>query len=259
MLSTERQLLERVEELAELLRAIGSARGGRGQAVVVDGPAGIGKTELLLSAHRHAERSKMAVLHAQGDELERDFPFGIVRQLFDPVVAADDLEATELLAPGGAPPEPVLDDDLGPRDKLDLDRNYACLRGLYRLTENLARSTPLLISVDDAQRSDGLSLRWLVYLAHRIEHIPAALVVAAEINEPGGQSALLEHLLGEPGVSALRPRRLSEHAVTVSVRAKFGARAEPEFCHACYEMTRGNPFLLRELLREAHAATVDEA
>jgi DNA-binding CsgD family transcriptional regulator len=236
MLSTEPQLLERVEELAEILRAIGSARGGRGQAVVVDGPPGIGKTELLLSAQRHAERSQMAVLHARGDELERDFPFGIVRQLFDPVVAVEHLQRTELLV-----------------------GDYARLRALYRLSENLARSAPLLISVDDAQRSDGLSLRWIVYLAHRIEHIPVVLVVAADIHEPGGQRALLEHLLGEPGVSVLRPRRLSEHAVTVSARAKFGARAEPEFCHACYEMTRGNPFLLRELLREAHAATVDEA
>jgi DNA-binding CsgD family transcriptional regulator len=259
MVTTDRHLLERVEELAELRRVIGSARRGRGQAVVIDGPAGIGKTELLLSAHRYAKRAQMAILHARSDELERDFPFGIVRQLFDPVITAEHPQETELLGGDGALIAPVSDDEGEPRERLDSNRAYARLRDLYRLSEDLSRSAPLLISVDDAQRSDTPSLRWIAYLGHRIEHVPVALVVAADVHEPGGQHALLEHLRAEPDVSVLRPRRLSEQAVTVIVRAKFEARTEPGFSHACYLMTGGNPFLLRELLSESRVATLDEA
>src|SRR5215211_894956 len=67
------RLLERSEGLARIESASAEARSGRGTFLVLEGPAGIGKTALLAAARTAAAESGMLVLRARGTELERDF------------------------------------------------------------------------------------------------------------------------------------------------------------------------------------------
>src|SRR4051794_32440533 len=80
-------VLERDAELAELGDAVSRARAGEGGLIVVEGPAGIGKSALIAAAREHAEGLGARQLRARGGELEHDFAFGVVRQLFEPVLA----------------------------------------------------------------------------------------------------------------------------------------------------------------------------
>ena len=92
------QLLERSEELARIEAALVEARAGRGTFVVIEGPAGIGKTALLAAARTAAADGGMRVLRSRGTELEREFAFGVVRQLFEPPLAdASEVERADLL------------------------------------------------------------------------------------------------------------------------------------------------------------------
>src|SRR5438477_11440382 len=81
-------LLERDSELAELGEVLEEARAGRGGLVLIEGPPGIGKTRLLDVVRAGAGEQGMTVLSARASELDRDFPFGIVRQLFEPFLSA---------------------------------------------------------------------------------------------------------------------------------------------------------------------------
>src|SRR6266568_7791343 len=91
-------LLERNEELARIESALAEARTGRGRFLVIEGPAGMGKSALLAAARTAASEGGMRVLRSRGTELERDFAFGVVRQLFEPPLAeASELEHAELL------------------------------------------------------------------------------------------------------------------------------------------------------------------
>jgi hypothetical protein len=66
---------------------------------VLEGPAGIGKSGLLAAGHDQAEARSFQVLRARGGELERGFPHGVVRQLFEARLAAcDEAERAALLA-----------------------------------------------------------------------------------------------------------------------------------------------------------------
>jgi predicted ATPase len=79
-------LLERERELQCIDAAIAAAREGSGRSVVVEGPAGIGKSTVLAAARAAAEDGATRFLRARGAELERDFAFGVVRQLFEPML-----------------------------------------------------------------------------------------------------------------------------------------------------------------------------
>ena len=80
-------LLEREDELGRIDDALGAARGGSGRVLALVGPAGIGKTALLRELADRAWASGTGVLFARGGELEQDFAFGVVRQLFEPRLA----------------------------------------------------------------------------------------------------------------------------------------------------------------------------
>src|SRR3954462_4850088 len=78
-------LLERERELAAIDRLCRAARDGAGQALLLEGPAGIGKSSLLAAARTEGEAAGLRVLTARASELESGFGFGVVRQLFEPV------------------------------------------------------------------------------------------------------------------------------------------------------------------------------
>ena len=78
------ELLERDRELGVLEDLIQGALEGRPGLALVEGPAGIGKSRLLAATREAAEGAGFRVLAARGSDLERELPFGVVRQLFDP-------------------------------------------------------------------------------------------------------------------------------------------------------------------------------
>ena len=240
-------LVERELELETVERLLAGARAGSGSGLVFEGPAGIGKSSLL-AATRTAAGSELRVLSARGGELERDLPFGIVRQLLEPVVVAYDVEEREaLLAGAAALAKPVLfavDPESG------AEPSFSSLHGLYWLTSNLADAQPLLVTVDDAHLADVASLRWLIYLARRLAGVPLALVLAARTVEPGAVQELLDELLVIPEVAVLQLGGLSDEAVTTLAAQLLAAQPDPSFVAACTRATGGNPFLLLELFGE---------
>ena len=80
-------LLGRERELAEIDSLIAQVASGSGALALIEGPAGIGKSSLLAEASSRAQRSGMSVLAASGAWLEEEHAFGVVRELFRPVVS----------------------------------------------------------------------------------------------------------------------------------------------------------------------------
>ena len=244
MRSTNRGILERDKELAGLSGAIADAAAGHGTFVLVEGPAGIGKTTLLRAACALASAGGPEVLTARGLALEGDFPYGIVRQLIEPVLAGAAPEDWAGLLDGAAGLAARVFDWAGVPSAGD-DSPYATMHGLYWLIANLAARRPLVIAVDDAHWADAPSLRWLAHLAERIEELPVALLLAARTAP--GEPALLASLRACPAIQPFRLAPLSPASTTVLIREQFAADAAADLCQACHASTGGNPFLLESL------------
>ena len=243
-------LHEREAELARLEAVLADAPRGQGQLLLIEGPAGIGKTRLLREACALARSRGFAVLAARGGELERDFGFGIVRQLLEPVLArAGPREREELLSGAAKLAEPVFS-PTGQGTAAIGDPVNAVLHGLYWLTANLSERVPVLLAIDDYHWADRPSQRFLIYLARRLEGLRAVVALTMRTGDPWSEPELLRTLSLEARPPVLRPDALSEGAVEAIVRERLGAGADARLCRACHEATGGNPFLLFELLRE---------
>ncbi len=242
----QRALLERAEELASIDAAIAGAQSGAGKLIILEGPAGIGKTSLLAEGRVRAVNSGLAVLSARASELEAAFSFGVVRQLFETAVATAPNEEQSRLLGGAAGQAARLFSSGGSPEGAEEDV-YALLHGLYWLTVNLSESGPLALAVDDLQWSDPSSLHWLTYLARRLEGMPVC--VFATLRPIEEEHPLLTDLLADAATAIVRPNALSAPSVSELVQQELGADAEEAFSLACHHATGGNPLLLRELLR----------
>jgi DNA-binding CsgD family transcriptional regulator len=258
-------LLERDRELERIGRCLKRAQEGRGSALVVEGPAGIGKTALLARARDTAQDEGMRVLRARGAELEREFAFSVVRQLVEPVLAgASDPERSSLLdGPSAVAARllglPGLAEGVPVAPPVAPDPSFAALHGLYWLCVNLAAQRPLALVVDDAQWADRASLRFLAFLLPRLEELPVAVLMGARPHEAGESRELLAAVAMDPGTELVRLRPLTTAGVARLVAAGLGAEPDDDFAAACREATGGMPFLvctLVEALREGRISPV---
>jgi hypothetical protein len=241
-------LLERDDERRRLGTVVDAARLGTGGAAVLRGPAGIGKTRLLHAAADLAGDAGVRVLRARGGEMERDFPYGVVRQLLEREVRGPGAEALEGAARLAGP---ALGLGGAETPHADADREFALCHGLYWLVCDLAAARPLLLVVDDLQHVDPPSLRFLLYLARRLDGLPVGVVAALREGASETDPQTLAALVTEPGVRSVRPAGLRSDGVATLVGDRLGVRPSPSFVSACVEVTGGNPFLLEQLLGAA--------
>src|SRR5829696_2526019 len=176
-------VLDRSHELERLEAAFDTANRGDGTVILLEGPAGIGKTALLKVARERARMNGLATHNAVASALDRDFPFGLVHQLLGPVLATAGDEERDTLLGGAAGTaaavlSPTADPDLPP------DPGFAVLHGLYWLTANLAEQQPLALLVDDLHWADRASLRWLEYLGRRLDGVPVVVIATLRPQEP---------------------------------------------------------------------------
>ena len=127
---------------------------------------------------------------------------------------------------------------------------FEALHSLYWLVVNLADQTPVLVLVDDCQWADRDSLRFLAYVAQRLEGLRVAMVLAGRPADSAMAEAgsLWAQVASRPEAIALYPQPLSESAAGAVVRDRLGVDAADEFCRSCHTATGGNPLFLRELL-----------
>jgi DNA-binding CsgD family transcriptional regulator len=244
-------LLEREVQVATLQALADEAREGGGRFVVIEGSAGIGKTRLLGEARAIAGLAGMRVLAARGGELEREFAYGIVRQLFEPLLASVSSDPrAELLSGPAALTEPLFRaSQLASSQDTAAEGTFAIVHGLYWLAANVAFEQPTVLAIDDLHWADTPSLRWLLHLTRRLEGVP--LLVAAATRPPEGEGRdpmLVAELIADPEAAVIRPEPLARASIVVLARELHGLEPDDAFSAAVETATGGNPLFVVAVL-----------
>jgi DNA-binding CsgD family transcriptional regulator len=239
-------LIERAVEIEVLDGMVRCLAEGDGGVVVLDAPAGLGKTALLEHTALAAADAGCLVRHAAPGPLERHFPFGVVRALLEaPLREASEDERAQLLDGAAAPAGTLLLDGAVPSG----DSTMLVAHGVLWLCSALAERRPLALVIDDAQWADRPSLEVLAYLARRIHDLPLLIAVGARVDDPRAPSDLLSLLGGVRSATVLHPQRLTPRGAAQLIR-RLAPETPAAVCRDCHRAVGGNPWLLGELGRQ---------
>jgi len=178
-------LLGRVEERS-LLTSLLDDVATRGQALVLSGEPGIGKSRLLSVCERMAGGRGMAVLSTTGVQSEAHLPFAGLHQLLRPVRdRASELRDVQRAA---------LDAAFGLTDEAARE-HFRIAMAVLDLFSDVATAAPLLVVVEDAHWLDRPTSDVLAFVARRIESDPIVVLVAIREGYPSalGEVGLPEH------------------------------------------------------------------
>jgi eukaryotic-like serine/threonine-protein kinase len=264
---------------AEVLRdAFGTAtREGRAVTVLVHGRSGMGKSILIERTTRELARERAAVVLAGRCYERESVPYKALDSLIDslsrhlaqlPRHEVDALMPRDVLAVARLFPVLRRVDAVkaAPRRIAAPDPHELRRRGMAALRELLARMAdrrPLVLCIDDVQWGDLDSTMLLLDLLRPPEP-PALLLVLAYRSEEAETSDSVRHLvegLRAPGagagdmreivVGALGPDEAREMART---RLQREGTEGDEIAAAIARESRGDPFLIDQLVRFLHAA-----
>jgi DNA-binding CsgD family transcriptional regulator len=134
------------------------------------------------------------------------------------------------------------------------DFTFAVLHGLFWLLANLAERAPVVFCVDDLQWIDAPSMRFLDYVAVRLDGMPVLGLFTARAGDAALTRGMVARLAQHADVHSMPVGPLGPDAVADIVRTTLGPDASDELIEACQCVTGGNPFLLRELAGELRRA-----
>jgi DNA-binding CsgD family transcriptional regulator/tetratricopeptide (TPR) repeat protein len=234
-----------------------AAANGSFQFLGLVGEPGAGKTRLLAELATAAEAHRLPVLWGRAAEYEQQMPFSMVIDALD-----DHLETRADLLPDPLGPAamrslasvfPSLSAALQPGDvELGTDHTglarYRLYRVIRQLLDELARSSGLVLILDDAHWADDTSTE---LLDHLVRHPVRGRVLIAVSYRPAQVSSrlatLVESAVQTPGSQGrLVPvGPLNEDEVTQFL----GPDVSRSRRRALYEASGGNPFYLEALSR----------
>lgn len=263
-------LVGRDEEIELLLRRWAKAKAGDGQAVLISGEPGIGKSRLAATIVERIGREPHTRLRFFCSPHHTDSAFHpIISQLERAARLQRDDDAHAkvnklgaLLSQGSARPDDyrLIADllslpDVGRYPALQLSpqqRRQRTIDALMRQLEGLAQHQPVLQIFEDVHWADPTSLDLLDRNVELIRKVPVLLLITfrPEFNPPW---------VGEPHVTVMTLGRLGQREGAALIEGVAGGRMPPEMVGEIVERTDGVPLFVEELTKAVLEAGIDGA
>jgi DNA-binding CsgD family transcriptional regulator len=253
----------RSAELSRLDEALRAAAAGHGNAVILAGESGIGKTRLSETAAARAEKKGFGVALGRAYPVETGVPYAPFADALIPVLRKLDRGAIELLSRGGMAELSSLFPGFSP-DGVGRSQSHALAepaelksRLLWTFSQFLSRyaaKQPLLLVLENLQWADPSSLELLHFLARQLGTMKIVLLCSynsAQRDDNAVLRATEESLLSLGAVALVRLDPLVRAEVDELLRRVFRVDPAtiPEFAALLFERTRGSPFFIAETLK----------
>ncbi|TMD93821.1 MAG: helix-turn-helix transcriptional regulator [Chloroflexi bacterium] len=224
-------LVGRLAELALLHAELGAVRAGRPRLIIVEGPAGVGKTALV--GRYLGEAGELRTLRATGEEVEALLPYGVIAQL----VRAARVDVPDSLRGLDAPTSRS-------RDPITVGA------GLVELLGTLQNGPPVGLVVDDAQWADRPSLQALLFALRRLEADRVLTLISTRDSIPGELLEGMQRLVANGGGTLLRLTGLDAAAIRELGILMGFEQLSLRTAERIREHTQGGPLHVRALFEE---------
>lgn len=240
-------------------RTLDSAAAGSGNALVLRGESGVGKTRLAQLAMQHAAADGWTVASGSAYPVETGVPYALFADALVPVLRGLADTTVSLLSRGAtshlAHIFPAL---VGPQPSDDRQVSSPELKGrvqwtVAQLLTGLSARTPLLLVLENLQWADPSSLELLHFIARQVREARLAIVATVNDSEAESQLSLNTTMrsLVDMGVAASRQVAPLERTEVEELLSRvFGEGTVPKDAMALlFGWTRGNPFFLEQTLK----------
>jgi class 3 adenylate cyclase len=250
----------RETEHARFSEILARSAAGRGEAVVLSGEAGVGKSAFVRSAIAAAGQAGFRVLYGATLEADKGLPYapfvaavrsgfrGIARDRLGKVLAQAAPDLAQLFPELGKAQRPE------GASAVEQHRLSVAFFGLFT---TFAREAPVLVVVEDLHWADEASLGLFHYLARELRDSRVVLLGTYRSDEMHRRHPFLRALGAmqrERVVAEIALGRLDKEQVRALIDATFrqkdaNIQVSDEFRDAIYARSEGNPFFTEELLK----------
>jgi len=233
-------LFGREAELATIREFVAGISAGPG-SLLLEGPVGIGKTTLWRAGIHAARELSHTILFCRPAQLESRLAFGAIIDLFANI---QDEVLTSLPAPQRHALEvALLRRETSPDDRAQPREASVGALGAIR---TLARSSPVLIAIDDVQWLDAASARLVAYVLRRFTDEPIGLLAA--LRDETQPPFRLEQLRPEEEIIRLEIPPLTLGALHHLAHERIGISLPRPILTRLLRTSGGNPFFALEIL-----------
>ncbi|MFN8440692.1 MAG: AAA family ATPase [Caldilineaceae bacterium] len=260
----------RDQEIAVMEQALAQAIAGKGNLLLLEGEAGVGKTRLAYATLQQAAQSGSTVISAACQALEHHLPFAPLADAIGryihtlPTAALHSLPHNSLsqlaqIVPSlqdRIPALPVIASSGAEIFTLANENRQRLIDGIVAFLTALATLRPLVLFLDDLHWADPDTLAVLGRLAQRVSDAPFFLMLAYRSDELADNEALntllhaLKRTQSQRTVAVHRLAQAQVHQYVVKLMGGEQTSALHPLTSVLYETTHGNALFVTEALRD---------
>ncbi|MCI0698149.1 AAA family ATPase [candidate division KSB1 bacterium] len=250
-------MVGRQNELKMVATLLDHLTQGKGEVLLLQGMAGIGKTRLAQEIFYLAELRGYHPLMGSAYEQERELPYSPFVEALRLAINTSPQHA-HLIPAELAAAIPELPSAPAPSAQTDAAAQSYLFAGLLRFLKVLADSTPVVMILEDLHFADNGTIKLFNYLARNAADFPLLLVGTCRSAEPEISTELTTLLAAlNRGRLAdtifLQPLSEAEHQQLLQQSLEKG-EVEAAFANEVFSFTEGNPLFAVEMVGQLKKA-----
>jgi DNA-binding CsgD family transcriptional regulator len=248
------QLAEREAEFTLLNAMLTDSEYGLGRIALMTGPAGSDKSRILNLFADSAVKAGATRLSATCLPNEQNISLGVIHQVSQSLSAAlgEVPPALQLLQEAAF--------NAGPSGIRPEDLNWiAVTHGLWETIVNHAQRSVVLITIEEVQYADAVSLDILFHFINRLHSANVFIVFSVNEGPNGVPPRIQSDLIHHPQCQRIKVSPYSPAAVSRLAAAQLGLPAHHPLALEIHQVSGGNALLVRSLIEDQlNAGYIDE-
>ena len=254
-------LFGRESELQLLRDALQQAISEQGNAVLVAGEAGIGKTRLIQELEKYARTIKIKTLKGRCLYRQKSFPYfpfvEAINEYFNRLGVTDNEQLNTCVEqnwPDLIPILSIIHVFLNRVDRATIGNKEQLWEAVYQLLTRISEKSPMILFIDDLHWAEEDTIDLFEYLVNNIHNTHFLVIGSYRPEDIRDEKQRLKQIIEKhqqaSNLSLLELERIDQQNIRKIIQSIFRSTNFPDdFCQKLYDESAGNPLFIVEMLK----------